>query len=214
MEHPKTKEEQCCHSAASPGIMDTLVDKSHALFQSFKPINSVCMNLCGFHCYNSDPSRQLTVHHFCSHPMKDMYQCIIYDNNTSDAKLIGIEYVVHKRLYETFPQEEKKLWHPHSYEVLSGQIMALNMPYMMEDTDMKWLVNSYGKTWHTWQVDRDEFPFGEPQLMKTFTADGQLMSQLVDKRDADWGVSTSATREHRIKNIKEIEPVDSDALMF
>ena len=33
----------------------------------------------------------------------------------------------------------------------------------------------YGKTWHTWQVDRgDKLPLGILQLMMALTEDGQL----------------------------------------
>jgi hypothetical protein len=211
MEQTKAREE-ISQSMAKPSIMETVGEMAHTMFQSFKPINQLCMNLSGFHCYASDPNRQLSVHHFCTHLKEDMYQCIIFDKNSADAKLIGIEYVVHKRLYDKFPQEEKKYWHPHSYEVLSGQLMGLGVPTMIEDRDMKWLVNSYGKTWHTWEVDRHELPFGEPKLMKTFTADGQLNPELVAQRDLEWKVSTPETRKHRESTFKDIEPVDPNAL--
>ena len=40
---------------------------------------------------------------------------------------------------------------------------------------MKDFATTYGKTWHTWQVDRgDKVPLGPPQLMMAFTADGQV----------------------------------------
>ena len=35
------------------------------------------------------------------------------------------------------------------------------------------LVSSYGKTFHTWQIERDNFPYGIPQLMMGFTQDGK-----------------------------------------
>jgi hypothetical protein len=33
------------------------------------------------------------------------------------ARLIGIEYIISRRLYEGLPQEEHKYWHSHQYEV-------------------------------------------------------------------------------------------------
>jgi hypothetical protein len=49
---------------------------------------------------------------------------------------------------------------------------------------MKVLIGTYGKTWHTWQVDRgDKLPLGIPQLMMAFTADGQLNSTVAAERD-------------------------------
>jgi hypothetical protein len=39
--------------------------------------------------------------------------------------------------------------------------------------------NTYGKTFHTWQVDRgDVLPLGPPQLMMSATADGQVQPTL------------------------------------
>ncbi|WP_394365205.1 DUF1264 domain-containing protein [Paraburkholderia kirstenboschensis] len=39
---------------------------------------------------------------------------------------------------------------------------------------MQDLVTTYGKTWHTWQIDRDaSFPPGIPQLMMGFTREVQ-----------------------------------------
>jgi hypothetical protein len=39
--------------------------------------------------------------------------------------------------------------------------------------------NTYGKTFHTWQVDRgDVLPLGPPQLMMSATADGQVKPTL------------------------------------
>jgi hypothetical protein len=44
---------------------------------------------------------------------------------------------------------------------------------MAEHMDMQKLVNTYGKTWHLWQVDRgDPLPYGPPSLMMSLTADG------------------------------------------
>jgi hypothetical protein len=42
----------------------------------------------------------------------------------ADANLIGIEYILSERLFETLPDDEKPSWHPHNYEILSGQLAA------------------------------------------------------------------------------------------
>lgn len=59
------------------------------------------------------------------------------------------------------------------------------------------LVSTYGKTFHTWQVDRDDFPYGIPQLMMGFTADGQIHEPMLDARDRRLGVSWRRRREDR-----------------
>ena len=55
----------------------------------------------------------------------------------------------------------------------------------------------FGKTFHTWQYDRDDFPYGIPQLMMGLTADGQADEALIRERDRRLGVSTPQKRQNR-----------------
>ena len=42
-------------------------------------------------------------------------------------------------------------------------MQAPRVPVLAEDLEMKKLINTYGKTFHTWQVDRgDTLPLGTP----------------------------------------------------
>jgi hypothetical protein len=60
------------------------------------------------------------------------------------------------------------------------------------------LVNTYGKTWHTWHTDLDKrLPLGVPQLMMGFTADGQVDPALVKARDARFGIDSTAEKAAR-----------------
>jgi len=46
-------------------------------------------------------------------------------------------------------------------QVMSGQLVAPNVPTAAETLEMQRLVDTYGKTFHTWQVDRgDQLPLG------------------------------------------------------
>ena len=44
----------------------------------------------------------------------------------------GVEYIISEKLFETLPSEEKKYWHPHNGEILSGQLVAPGIPKMAE----------------------------------------------------------------------------------
>lgn len=45
---------------------------------------------------------------------------------------------------------------------MSGMLYAPGVPDSAEAVEMSKLVDTYGKTWHTWQVDRgDVLPLGE-----------------------------------------------------
>ena len=160
---------------------------------------------------------QVEAHHYCSHLNEEVRQCIIYDSANNNARLIGIEYIISRRLFESLPEEEKKLWHSHQYEVrfsfhealpvhvavisagypsspdkrcLRSRLVLLMAPYLGQERETEWLtlqvmsgmlyapgvpdsaeivemrklVDTYGKTWHTWQVDRgDTLPLGESE---------------------------------------------------
>lgn len=88
---------------------------------------------------------------------------MIYDDDKTGAKLIGVEYIISEKLFKALPEEEKKFWHSHAYEVKSGLLCAPRIPDAVEHKAMEELVNTYGKTFHTWQIDRgDELPYGPP----------------------------------------------------
>jgi len=61
---------------------------------SFKPINAIHQHLCAFHVYAHDRTRHVEAHHYCTHRSHDFHQCIIYDSDEPNARLIGIEYIV------------------------------------------------------------------------------------------------------------------------
>jgi hypothetical protein len=168
-----------------------------AMLQPKTPLEAMNLYLDGFHRHSADGEHQMEAHHYCAQLNEDVIQCAIFDGNTRDARLIGVEYIVSERLFETFPAEEKKLWHSHRYEVSSGTLVAPNLPISAEHELMKKVVNTYGKTWHTWQSGRDELPFGIPALMMAFTADGQLHLDLQENRDRRMNVSTAQRRANR-----------------
>jgi hypothetical protein len=63
---------------------------------------------------------------------------------------------------------------------------------------MKKIVNTYGKTWHTWHTDRDKtLPLGIPALMMGFTGEGQLDPRLLADRDRRFNVQTQAIKRER-----------------
>jgi hypothetical protein len=185
-----------------PGEPTTIKSKmlcaGSAMLEKFDPINQICDHLVGFHFYSGDMSRQVIAHHYCSVINEDVRQCVVYDSDKSDAKLIGVEYIISDRLFLTLPEEEKKLWHSHVYEVKSGMLMAPNTPNLAEKEVMKMLIKTYGKTFHFWQVDRgDKLPMGVPTLMMAFTEDGQVNPDLIRRRDELLGVNTLETRKLR-----------------
>ncbi|QEH38467.1 hypothetical protein OJF2_70700 [Aquisphaera giovannonii] len=168
------------------------------VMQDRTPVDQVHMYVCGFHFYNGDMTRQVEAHHYCIQSGEDFHQCLIFSGNGKDAKLIGLEYIIGARLFEGLPEDERRYWHSHDYEVKSGELIAPGLPEAAEHALMEKFVATYGKTIHTWQVDRgDALPLGAPQLMMGFTADGQIIPEKLAGRDGRFGVSTAAKRRSR-----------------
>lgn len=124
-----------------------------ALLQDKSPISTINIYLDGFHFYSGNLQGQMEAHHYCTKVNEDLTQCVIYDGNGADARLMGVEYVVSARLFAGLPADEKALWHSHKYEVKSGTLVAPGIPDVAEHELMEKLVSTYGKTWHTWHTD-------------------------------------------------------------
>jgi len=39
-------------------------------------------------------------HHYCTHLTEGVRQCVIYDSDQPGARLIGVEYIISRGLYE------------------------------------------------------------------------------------------------------------------
>jgi hypothetical protein len=174
-----------------------------ALLQDTTPLKDFDIYVVGLHCAKGEPEMQMEAHHFCRQVNQDLFQCVLFDGNTKDANLIGIEYIVSERLFDGLPDEEKPYWHPHNYEILSGQLSAPGLPEAAERAFMKELMNSYGKTWHTWHTGRhdgepgDRLPLGDPKLMWSFNRDGEADERLRHSLHAAMDVDEAGKRERR-----------------
>ena len=184
-----------------------VLNAAAGVMQRKYPLEAMSTYLNGFHLYADDMGRQVEATHFCIHLRHDLHQCVIFDSNKPDARLIGVEYIITADRFRSLPDDEKRLWHSHHYEVKSGLLAAPGIPELAEHAYFADLVSTYGKTFHTWQYDRDDFPYGIPQLMMGFTADGQAHDAMVDARDRRLGISTSRKRRNRADiPVPSVEP--------
>ncbi|MBC3784132.1 OBAP family protein [Spirosoma utsteinense] len=176
----------------------TVLEAGATALQDKTPVDRLEIYLNGFHFYNGQINGQMEAHHYCTKLNEDLTQCVIYDGNGNDAKIMGVEYIVSEKLFKTLPPDEKKLWHSHAYEVKSGELIAPGLPIAAEHELMETIVSTYGKTWHTWHTDQDlTLPLGNPALMMGFTKDGQLKPDKLADRDKRFNVSTAEKRKNR-----------------
>ena len=86
------------------------------MLQTQLPPSQLNAYLVGFHPMKSHPGHQMEAHHFCRQVNEDLAQCALFDGNTADANLNGIEYIISEKLFLQLPAEERQYWHPHNFD--------------------------------------------------------------------------------------------------
>ena len=193
------------------GARLAVLEQGAHLLQTAAPLGGFDAYVVGFHPAKDDPQQQMEAHHFCKVVNGDLLQCVLFDGNTRGANLIGIEYIISGRLFETLPDGEQGYWHPHNYEVLSGELVAPGLPEAAEEALMALLVNSYGKTWHTWHTGTHDrpgmaLPLGDARLMWSFNRDGECDERLRHDRNTAMGLDVEAKRAERQRLVPLARP--------
>src|SRR5215217_6182171 len=110
-----------------------------------------------------DPT--LRVWHFCKPNDKILMICQLYDSNSPNATLIGVEYVITADAYKNLPDREKPNWHYHKIEFASNRADP-KFPQLSEqqqNATLKKMAESYGKVIITWNPN-DKAPVFPPQV--------------------------------------------------
>ena len=189
-----------------------LLEKGAETLQNLSPVRTLDHYLNGFHVMKDDPSLHMEAHHYCRGMNEEFTQCVIFDGNTDDANLIGVEYIISEALFESLPAEEQKSWHPHNYEILSGELVMPGVPALAEKAALEKKLNSYGKTWHIWDTGHaghpaaQKLPVGKPLLAWSYNHDGEVPAHLVESRDARMDVDTSRKRVERLDLASKAKP--------
>jgi hypothetical protein len=165
------------------------------------PLDNHHLHFCGIHCAKKDPRIQIITQHYCGLIGEGMHQCLLYDSVGKNGRLLGVEYIISDEMYRKLPEVEKRYWHPHTYEVLGGGLIAPTMSSADEMEFMKGLLTTWGKTWHTWPDPTTPVPMGEPLLMWSLGGDGQADPKVIAARDEEFGVSTADIRKKRVEAI-------------
>ncbi|MBN6151014.1 OBAP family protein [Xanthomonas sp. AmX2] len=195
-------------SLQPPGAAETpktqVLEAGAKALQGNAPVGTFDIYLVGFHPMKAQPQMQMEAHHYCRQVNEDFAQCVLFDGNTAQANLNGLEYIISESLFQQLPQEERQYWHPHNGEILSGQLVAPGLPQAAEKELMRKKMNSYGKTWHTWHSSGSgsgkpatTLPLGEAMLAWSFNRDGEVQPALVAARDRNLDIDTEQRRQQR-----------------
>ena len=112
-----------------------------------------------------DPT--LRVWHFCKPNDKIMMVCQLYDSNSPNATLIGLEYMITADAYKNIPNRDKPNWHYHKVEFAPNRADP-KLPMLNEqqqNATLKTLAESYGKVIITWNPN-DKAPIFPPQVIQ------------------------------------------------
>jgi hypothetical protein len=110
-----------------------------------------------------DPS--LRVEHFCKPHDRVMMVCQLYDSNSANATLIGIEYIITQEQYDSLTNREKPYWHAHREE-LRPERADPRMPELSPEqaqAEMAKMFPTWGKVIITW-IPSDDLPSFPPQV--------------------------------------------------
>jgi hypothetical protein len=109
-----------------------------------------------------DPS--LRVHHYCKMSDKIFLVCQLYDSESQNATLIGMEYIITHEQYNSLPDREKPNWHYHKIEFVPNRadpkFPELNA--QQTQSEMMKAMDTYGKVIITWNPN-DNLPAFPPQ---------------------------------------------------
>jgi hypothetical protein len=183
--------------------MGTLVSD---VLQPYAPLRQFGAHIDAFCWVSGDQNRQLEGHTFVVFLNDDLAQCITYDSDKPNARLIGVEYIVSDKIFKTLPAEEQALWSSNAYKIKSGIAVAPRLPQVAENSLLGDEIRTYSKKILTWHVDKDYLPRGIPQLCFNFTEDGpKLDEELLRRRDYRMGIDSHQLAEAR-KHLPEFAP--------
>jgi Protein of unknown function (DUF1264) len=112
-----------------------------------------------------DPS--LRVQHYCKPNDKVVLVCQLYDRDSNNATLIGVEYVITADQYKSLPEREKPNWHFHKIELSPNRADPM-FPELTADqakAGMQKLMDTYGKVIITWNP-KDNLPAFPAQVQQ------------------------------------------------
>lgn len=109
-------------------------------------------------------NKETIAHHYCKGVAGGMTQCLLFESDSADARLVGGEAIVGPDAYRAFPDAEKKMWHYHRTEVPK---VSATFPDLSEEEGKKTLdgmLETYGKIYLLWDPGNAEGPTGNPSV--------------------------------------------------
>ena len=107
---------------------------------------------------------EMIAHHYCKPVSGGLTECLLFDSDMPDARLVGIEVIVSAEIYKKFSKKEKALWHYHKTEIPKvGATLPEHSPEEAAKI-VKSMEETYGKVYLLWDPGKGAFPMGKPMV--------------------------------------------------
>ncbi|MGB1559902.1 MAG: DUF1264 domain-containing protein [Sinimarinibacterium flocculans] len=175
------------------------------------PLLPMTLYLTAVQPFKAQPDSQVEAHQYCAEVDAQLWQCIVFDRPAADARLLGTRYIASPLLYESLPAEERALWHPLNYEILSGLLAAPQLADAAELSLMERLLNHYAQSWYLPEAEDSVHP--PPRMAWSFNRNGEADPELLRRYAEATGIDFSERARRRAALVARAEPqVGVDAL--
>lgn len=156
-------------SQTSINTTTTIMNMSSSPIDSF--INPQGYAIAKKHVYDAP---LLDVHFYCSNTAGGiMATCLLFDGNSTNSTLIGIEYVISSEQYASLLEREKPNWSPLAEEEEEAEVRYPNLtPQQLQELSEQFK-DAYVKLIITWNPN-DDLPLYPPQV---------VIESLIDKNE-------------------------------
>ena len=106
-------------------------------------------------------------HHWCK-PVRGMFaECLIFDSDAPNARLVEVETIVNPNVYKAMPKSEQAYWHWHKVEVPKVNATLPGMSPAQAKKTVAAFLPTYGKVWMLWDPlsTQNGWPMGTPQVI-------------------------------------------------
>lgn len=103
-------------------------------------------------------------HHFCKQVSGGLTECQLYNSDSPDAKLVGVEMVVPTETWSKFDPSEQAMWHYHKEEIPKINAKLPDLSDEEAAKVVKSLEETYGKIYLLWDPSVSDQPLGNPSV--------------------------------------------------
>jgi len=129
---------------------------------SGKPSDNFTLHIDATKHFPSNPD--IIAHHYCKVVTGGLIECMLFDSDLEDARLVGVETVVNPEIYNKFDEAEKALWHYHKAEFPRVDVKLPDLSPEEADKVIKSLEETYGKLYILWDPGKSDLPLGRPDI--------------------------------------------------